>query len=134
MANLIFDSAKQKMLQTGLALDTTNIKAVLVDTGAYTFSSAHANLSDIGAGARIATSGNFASKTVTNGVFNAANLTFTAVSGASVEALVIYSDSGVAGTSYLVTWFDTVTGLPVTPNGGDINVTWDTGTNKIFKL
>jgi hypothetical protein len=48
------------------------------------------------------------------------------VSGASVEALVIYIDTGVAGTSRLVAYIDTgVTGLPVTPNGGDITITWN---------
>ena len=52
-------------------------------------------------------------------------MTFTAVTGNTVEALVIYIDTGVAGTSRLVAYIDTgVTGLPVTPNGGDITITW----------
>jgi uncharacterized protein YigE (DUF2233 family) len=39
---------------------------------------------------------------------------------------VIYIDTGTAGTSPLVAYIDTgVTGLPVTPNGGNINVTWN---------
>ena len=39
---------------------------------------------------------------------------------------MIYIDTGVAGTSRLIAYIDTgVTGLPVTPNGGDINITWD---------
>nr|WP_201787713.1 hypothetical protein [Mycobacteroides immunogenum] len=60
--------------------------------------------------------------------------TFSAVSGASVEAMVIYKDTGTVGTSPLIAYIDTATGLPVSPNGGDINIAWDTGTNKIFKL
>ena len=39
---------------------------------------------------------------------------------------VIYIDTGVAGTSRLVAYIDTgVTNLPVTPNGGDITITWN---------
>jgi hypothetical protein len=47
---------------------------------------------------------------------------------------VIYKDTGTAATSPLIAYIDTATGLPVTPNGGDITVTWDNGSNKIFKL
>jgi hypothetical protein len=48
------------------------------------------------------------------------------VSGATVEALVIYIDTGTAGTSRLIGFIDTgVTNLPVTPNGGDISITWN---------
>jgi type IV secretory pathway VirB2 component (pilin) len=82
----------------------------------------------------VATSGNLASKTSTNGVADAADITFTAVTGDVSEALVIYKDTGVAATSPLLAFIDTATGLPVTPNGGNINVVFDNGTNKIFKL
>ena len=61
-------------------------------------------------------------------------MTFTSVSGASIEAIVIYSDTGTESTSPLIAYIDTATGLPITPNGGDIIVTWDNGTNKIFKV
>ncbi len=51
------------------------------------------------------------------------------------EALVIYQHTGVDATSELIAYIDTgVTGLPVTPNGGDITVTWDSGSDKIFKI
>ncbi|MNC44515.1 hypothetical protein D3C75_934250 [compost metagenome] len=61
-------------------------------------------------------------------------MTFTAVTGASIEAIVIYADTGTESTSPLIAFIDTATGLPITPNGGDIIVTWDNGTNKIFKV
>ena len=62
----------------------------------------------------------------TNGVFDGADVTFTSVTGSSVEALVLYIDTGSAATSPLVAYIDTsVTGLPVTPNGGDIAITWN---------
>jgi hypothetical protein len=52
-------------------------------------------------------------------------VTFTAVSGASVESVNVFKDTGTPGTSNLIAYFDTGTGLPVTPNGGDITVTWN---------
>ena len=134
MANALYPKAKQKFIDPG-TLGTTsgdaidlagdNIKVVLVDGADYTYSSSHEFLSDITAGGRVATSGNLASKTVTNGVFDAADVTFSAVTGDPSEILVIYKDTGTASTSPLIAYFDTgVTGLPVTPNGGDITVTW----------
>lgn len=133
MANALYDKAREKFLTGSLDWATDNFKVVLVDTGTYTVDLVndefHSDLAGI-----VDTSGNLGSKTTTAGVADAADVTFTAVSGNSVEALVIYKDTGVSGTSPLVAYIDTATGLPVTPNGGDITVSWDDGTNKIFKL
>lgn len=135
MANALYNKGREGFLDGNIDWDTNNIKAILVDTGAYTVNlSTHDNLDDIAAGARIATSGNLASKTVTDGVADAADVTFSAVSGATVEAIVLYKDTGTESTSRLIAYIDTATGLPVTPNGGDITVQWDNGSNKIFKL
>jgi hypothetical protein len=135
MANALYGKGRQRFLEGSIVILTDNIKAVLVDTGAYTVSiDTHEFLSDIASGARIATSGNLASKTSTLGVFDAADVTLTAVTGTTVEAVVIYKDTGTASTSPLIAYIDTATGLPVTPNGGDETITWDNGSNKIFKL
>jgi hypothetical protein len=91
-------------------------------------------LSDIAAGARIATSAALASKTSTLGVADAADFSWTGVSGAQSEAIVVYKDTGSAATSNLIAFIDTATNLPVTPNGGDITVTLDNGANRIFAL
>ena len=135
MANALYDKGREAFLTGGINWSGDSIKAVLVDTGAYTVNLAtHQFLSDIPAGARIATSANLSAKTVAAGVADAADSLFTAVSGASVEAVVLYKDTGTAGTSPLIAYIDTASGLPVTPNGGDITVVWDNGANKIFKL
>ena len=47
---------------------------------------------------------------------------------------MLYRDTGVEATSALIAYIDTATGLPITPNGGDIIVNWDNGANKIFRL
>lgn len=147
---------------------------------------------------------NLTSPTIVGGVADAADVTFTAITGNSVEAIGIIRDTGTASTSEMVALITgkqivvanttlsagttllveplkyaipngtviafstgqsatltalanagdrsltvsstTVTaggrglapatgsGLPVTPNGGNIVVTWDNGVNKIFKL
>lgn len=141
MANALYDKYRESQLSgtgavawgTGSGGDT--IKAVLVDTAAYTVNLAtHQFLSDIAAGARIATSPAFAGKTVTAGVADANDLTFAAVTGPTIEALVIFKDTGTPATSPLIGWIDSATGLPATPNGTDIPVVFDNGPNKIFKL
>lgn len=135
MANALYDKGREGFLDGSIDWDTDNIKCVLVDAADYTKDLAtHDNLDDVPAGARVATSGNLASKTVTAGVADAADVTFTAVTGDPSEQIVIYMDSGSAATSRLIANIDTATGLPVTPNGGDITVVWDSGANKIFKL
>ncbi len=68
------------------------------------------------------------------GAADGADVTFTSVSGPTIEAIVIYRDTGTEATSPLIAYIDTATGLPITPNGGDIIVTWDNGANKIFKV
>ncbi len=135
MANALFDKARQRFLEGQFNWNTDTIKAVLVDTGTYTVNlSAHEYLSDIGTGARISTSGAFTGKATSGGAADANDITFTSVTGASIEAIVLYKDTGVDSTSPLIAFIDTATGLPITPNGGDIIVTWDNGPNKIFKL
>lgn len=135
MANALYDNGRESFLKGEISWSSDNIKAVLVDTATYTVNLATDQfLSDIPVGERVATSSNFATKTTAAGVADADDITFTAVTGDQSEALVIYQDTGVEGTSRLIAYIDTATGLPVTPNGGDISVTWDSGVNKIFKL
>lgn len=122
MAAAVYPIALEQFLQGGINLSSANVKAVLIDTGAYTYSAAHDFLDDVAAGARIGTSGNLASKTFTGGVFDAADITITAVTGATVEAVIVYVDTGVASTSRLLCYID---GLSLTPNGGDVTIQWN---------
>ena len=138
MANAIYPAIKAAWMTEG----STNIgltgaavlKAALVDTAVYTYSAAHQFYSSVSAGV-VGTPQAIGAVTVTNGTLDGNDVTFSAVTGASVEALVLYIDTGNAATSRLVAYFDTgVSGLPVTPNGGDIVIAWDGGANKIFTL
>jgi hypothetical protein len=127
MANALYPKWKEQLLQftTNNNLSSGTVKVALVDTGVYTYNSADQFYSTLSS-AVVGTPQTLGSKTFTNGVFDGADATFTAVTGNSVEALVLYVDTGTASTSPLVAYIDTsVTGLPVTPNGGDITITWN---------
>lgn len=124
----------EALMKAEIDLIDDTIKVVLVDTADYTVDLAtHDFFNDVAAGARVATA-TLGTKSVTGGAFDAADVTFSAVTGDPSEALVIYKDTGTESTSALIMYIDTATGLGVTPNGGDITVTWDSGANKIFKI
>ena len=104
--NRIYPKFKEQALQGGVNLASGNIKAVLVDLADYTYSDAHEFLSDVPAIGRVATSANLASKTVTNGVFDTADFSFTNVVGDPSEAIILYIDTGTASTSRLIEFID----------------------------
>ena len=134
MANGMYVKGIEALMEAKIDLIDDTIKVTLVDAADYTVNlSTHDFIDDVPAGARVATA-TLGTKSVTGGAFDAADVTFTAVTGDPSEALVIWKDTGVEGTSPLIMYIDTATGLGVTPNGGDITVTWDSGTNKIFKI
>lgn len=132
MANSLYPAAKQRLLTAGLNLSTDTIKVALLPDS-YVFSSSHEFLSDVGS--LIGTAQTLANKTVANGVFDADDATFAALaSGSTVKAVVMFKDTGVAGASPLLGYFDIVTGLPAATNGGDIKIQWDGGAFRIFSL
>lgn len=135
MANALYDKGREGFLNGAISWSSHDIKVVLVDTDEYTPDLVTDEfLADIPVDARVATSANLSGKTSTDGVADANDVTFSTVTGAQSEALVIYRDTGNVATSNLIAYIDTATGLPVTPNGGDITVVWDNGANRIFKL
>ncbi len=135
MANALFDFGRESFLDGNLDWAANDINLVFVDHGVDTPDPAvDEDLADITAGARIAISGNFAGKTSTDGTADANDVTVSTVSGAQFESVVIFFDSTVESTSTLIVFIDTATGLPLTPNGGDITVVWDSGTDRIFTL
>lgn len=123
MANILYPKGAEAILNGDIDWNSDTIKVALIDTGTYTYNSAHDFLNDISG--VVGTAQTLASVTITNGVLDAADVTFTAVSGASVEALIVYKDTGSSSTSPLLLYIDTATGLPVTPNGGDITIAWN---------
>ncbi len=136
MANALYGKGREAFGNAGINWGSDTIKAILVDTSAYTVDiDVHDNLDDIPVGARVGTAQTLASKTNTLGVFDAADISFTGLSSApSIEALVIFKDTGVESTSTLIAYIDTATGLPTTAGLSSVSVAWSNGSNKIFKL
>lgn len=131
MANALYPKFKEACLQGNINMSSGTVKVALIDTGTYTYSAAHEFYSSVSG--VVGTPVTLGTKTFTNGLFDAADATFTAVTGSTAEAIIIYIDTGTAGTSRLIEYLDTgATGLPVTPNGGDISITWNA--SGIFQL
>jgi hypothetical protein len=129
MANGVFEQAKDDLLKGLIDWLTDDFRAILIDTGAWTPDFVlHTHLDDVPVGARVATSGAMAGKTVSGGAVDANDVTWAAVSGNVSEGVLIYRHTGVESTSALVVFYDTgVAGLPVTPDGSDITVRWNAG-------
>lgn len=136
MANAIYTSAITKLMTGDIDLLTDTLKFVLVDTALYTVNAAtHDALNDIPESARVATSSALTGKSVTAGVFDASDVSFTGITGASVEAGVLCVDSGTESTSWLIAYIDTATGLPTaTLTANNVAIVWDNTANKIFKV
>lgn len=135
MANALYDHGRENFLGGDIDWDAHDIKLVFIDEDDDPVAlDTDEDLADILGAARVDTSGNFANKTKEAGVADADDVTVATVVGDQFESLTIYKDTGVEATSLLICNIDTATGLPCTPNGGDIIVQWDAGANKIFKL
>lgn len=133
MANTLFPKGKQKILSASINFPSDTLKAVMVTDG-YTYSTAHEFLSDLGANT-VGTAQTLTTKTITDGVFDADDVTFAALApGSTLKAVILYKDTGVAGTSALIDYIDTVTGLPMATNGGDVQIQWENSGYRIFSL
>lgn len=136
MTSAVYPLWKQELMKGTAASSlngtgTTGVYAALVDTATYTYSAAHQFYSSVSAASRIGTPDTeqeLTSKTFVNGTFDAADITFPSVSDANTaDAIVLYVKNAGGGdtTWQLVAYIDSATGLPVTPNGGNITVTWN---------
>lgn len=148
MANALYDPGREGIADDTISLSVGVLKVLLVRLtagGAPVFTASQKFVSDLTATHTIAsTSAALASKTFTSGVLDAADLAtaFAAVAAnvnnhvlVLIQASAVTGGGDVAATAQrLIAWIDTGTNLPVVPNGGDIGITWDNGTNKIFKL
>jgi hypothetical protein len=134
MANVLYDPGREGFLDGTIDWDTDDIRAMLV-LSSYTFDATDKFITDLGAvdnGRSVA----LGSKTVTNGVADAADTSLTATAATASKAIVVFKHTGSDATARLIGYVDTPTsGLPFTPSAGQVvNIAWDNGTNRIFKL
>jgi hypothetical protein len=122
-------------LTAGLNLSSDTLKVRLNRTSSHAFSQSDDFLNDLAAA--IVTDVTLGSKSIATtsadgGTLDAADAVFTAVpSGAAIDSLYIYKDTGSAATSPVICFID---GFSVTPNGGDITIQWQNTNPFIFKL
>lgn len=133
MSNRLFSGGREGILDRTIDM-TGDIRVMLVKS-TYTFDDTDVYISDLGSvdNGRSAALG---SKTYTAGVFDAADTTITASAAAASNALIVFLHTGNDATARLIAYIDTPSsGLPFTPAASQVvNVAWDNGSNKIFKL
>jgi hypothetical protein len=141
MANASYTSFKDGLLNGDYDLSVATLKVALVRT--YTYSITHTNMAQVTAagGVMNGTPATLANKTVSGGIFDADDATITTTADANTHILIVYQSSAVTGggdvaaANQLLCWyFDTGTGLPLTPGAGVVTVTWPNTAAKIYKL
>jgi hypothetical protein len=131
----LYDKGRQKFLEGSLHWLTDTIKAQFIDTADYTVDlAAHEFLSDVRSAARVGAPQTLGGKTGTGGVADADDTTFPALTGDSVEAILLYKQGSGDADSPLIAYLDAGTGLRFTPNGGDVVILWSNAASRIFKL
>lgn len=127
MASALYPLGKEAILNGDIDIDTDTIKVAAVADEDYTYSAAHQFKSSVTSYSG-STDATLASVTKTSGTVDAADLSpaYSSLSQDTtkdIDALVIYKDTGVAGTSNLIAYIDLTSAL--TPNGGNVNITWN---------
>jgi hypothetical protein len=143
-----------------MKLIADNIDCILIDSSLYTYNYDHEFLSSVPTttGTRSGTPQRLTNKIFQAsdspaggtagpstavpdyGVLDASDITFPSVANATgsttCEAVLSYKETGGADTTkYLLFYYDTATsGLPVTPNNGDITVQWAEGAYRILQI
>jgi len=142
MASGLYDAIREDFLGGDADFDgATAVKVMLVDAADYTVNFAtHNALDDVlpGAGVTIPTTQAaapaLANRTIVAGVADADDTTISTAAGDVSEAILLFFATGTDSTSLLFGYIDAGTGLPVTPNGGDITIAWQATSPKIAKL
>lgn len=138
MANARFDVYAENL--TGHGAHTTRVdfanddlRMLLIDTADDDPNIAtDEDLADITGAAIVATSPDLTGFANVNGLLSCDAFTFSTVTGDQSEEMVLYKHTGTPSTSILLVSYDTfASGMPVTPNGGDIDVTDPSG---LFQL
>lgn len=134
MTSALFNPGREGFLDGTIDWDTNDVRVMLCKT-AYTFNAAHKFVSEVSTLADNGRSAALGTKAVTDGVADAADTTITATAAAACNALIVYQYNASDTAARLICYIDSASGLPMTPAASaTVNVAWDAGANKIFKL
>ena len=139
MATKLYPLGKSAFAKAQIDLIGHDIRVFAVDVADYTYSDTHEFLSDVPSGARVANASLTGNAVLSGGVFDADDATLLSVSGDPFEALVLVDYNGGADTArrliaYIDEDSDGTGGFAVTPDGGNIVITWPSGSDRIFRL
>ena len=134
MASAMYNNARQAFMDGLIDLNTNTIKVRAVADEDYTYTATHTAMSSVTKYTG-STDYTLTSPTIVDGVFDAADaspaFTALAVDGTKdIDGLVIFKFVTDDAGSTPILYIDL--GTAVRPNGGNINITWDSGANKIF--
>lgn len=117
MENAFYNEFKPALANAEIDLTADTITVYLIDTGTYTFDAAHTSANIAGSVASAA----LANKSVSNaGVFDADDVTFSSLTGNSIEAIILYDTTADRMIAYL----DDAS-LQFTPNGNDATLAFN---------
>lgn len=131
MANRDYDLTINKLLSGEINFNEVTIHAYLVNTSggdsAYTPDFAtHEFLDDVPAEAIVAGPVVVGNLTLDGRVLKGEDITFEEVpAGDAIESVLLVIHENDASDSPLFLLIDTMSGLPVTPDGGDIEIRWN---------
>lgn len=132
MANGVYDKGRDEILTNGLTGKTLKVMLVKVTAGYTVDLVNHHFVSDVPAGDIIQRSGALTSVTlgtVGPGVVDAADETLAAVpTGHTIEAYIVYEDTGVDATSTLMCYVDhdgSNNPISLPTNGSDVDIVWN---------
>lgn len=126
MANAWYNDFKRALQEKELDVKDDTPSVSLLDGADYTFSAAHTTYAtDVPAGAKVAAAALSSPAISGAGVFDSADWVWSAVTGDQSEIIVLWLNAPTTPVADpLMAYFDTgMTGMPVTPGGGDINGT-----------
>lgn len=134
MANVLYRKGAEKILSGEIDLiDDTIVARLVKNTYAQNLSTDEflSSVTKVTGSSDIT----LTTKSVTGGVFDADDISYTAVpSGETSEGVVLAKWTGSEATSPVIAYIDTITGFPLATNGGNVAVQWDNGAYKIFSL
>ena len=136
MASGMYEYGVAEIMRGNVDLINDSITALLVDPGFYTPDlSLDTSQDDIPEAARISEV-ELTGNTLDGTTFRADDVTFNSVptTVSEASAVVVFFNSGVYNTSTLIAYIDNAPEFPITPDGGDIVIAWDTGSDGIFTL
>lgn len=140
MANLLTDTGREAFLVASYGWKAGSVPATWTPYIVGSFSNAPGGivfLSDININAWRARGTYLVNRTTASGIADADD-TLVAAVGSAGSATAVYiilvNETGASNTSLVGAVVDTATGLPFLPNGGDIQIVWDQGASRIFKL